>query len=111
MADVTGVLAAGTLSALGLLILPARRRRAEADLRAKTERMRAELSATLTATFERERERMASRIGAAVAPYTRFVRAERDRLEAIAARLRELRGTATTVRRRLAEPAAAGSAR
>ena len=101
MADVTGLLAAGTLSALGLLILPARRRRAETELREKTERMRRDLGEALAATFARELERMTGRVKDAVAPYTRFVRAEKDRLEALETRLAGLQGRAEALRRRV----------
>jgi small GTP-binding protein len=101
MADVTGLLAAGTLSALGLLILPARRRRAEGELREKTERMRRELRETLRSTFDRELERMVARIQEAVAPYTRYVRAERDRLETLVGRIGGLRRSADALRRRV----------
>jgi small GTP-binding protein len=101
MADVTGILAAGTLSALGLLILPARRRRAEGELREKTERMRRDLRETLAATFDRELQRMVARIQEAVAPYTRYVRAERDRLDGLVSRFGELRSRADALRARV----------
>jgi hypothetical protein len=43
--------------------------------------------ASLTAQFEREVDRSVSRIQDAVLPYTRFVRAERQRLDAAQAEL------------------------
>lgn len=101
MADVTGILAAGTLSALGLLILPARRRRAEAELRDKTERMRSDLAEALRATFERERERVLERIREALAPYTRYVRAEHARWDDLASRTDGLRRNGEVLRRRV----------
>jgi small GTP-binding protein len=79
-ADVTGILAAGMVAALGLLILPHRRQRAKAELKVRIEVLRTQLLTALNTQFEREIARSLSRIDDAVAPYTRFVRAERDQL-------------------------------
>ena len=79
-ADVTGILAAGMVAALGLLILPHRRQRAKAELKVTIEVLRNQLMTALSSQFEREVARSLSRIDDAVAPYTRFVRAERDSL-------------------------------
>jgi small GTP-binding protein len=80
VADVTGILAGTTLVVLGLAVLPARRRRAKAELHDKIARMRRDLVRTLTGHFEDEVERSISRLQESIAPYTRFVRAERERL-------------------------------
>ena len=81
LADVTGLLAAGTLAVLGLFILPARRKRAKRELSQKILDLRERLISALTGQFEQEIERSLHRIQEAVTPYTRFVRAERQRLE------------------------------
>ncbi|HXV65498.1 MAG TPA: dynamin family protein [Vicinamibacteria bacterium] len=78
--DVTGILAAGALSIVGLLVLPAKRRRARRELNAKVAEVREQLMGSLRQQFEREMTASLSRIEDAVAPYTRFVRSERDRL-------------------------------
>jgi small GTP-binding protein len=91
-ADVTGIMAAGAISVLGLLVLPARRRRANAELRDKVHRMREQLMGALTAQFDRELERSVQRVQEAVGPYSRFVRGERDRLGTTRDELRALRG-------------------
>lgn len=83
IADVTGLLAAGTLAALGLFILPAKRKRAKAELKQKILALREQLMEGLTGQFERESDRSRERIAESVAPYTRFVRAERERLTAM----------------------------
>ncbi|MDX1500807.1 MAG: dynamin family protein [Thermoanaerobaculia bacterium] len=80
-ADVTGLVAAGTLAVLGLFVLPARRRKAKQELSKKIATLRDSLMTSLTAQFDREVEGSAHRIREAIAPYTRFVRAERERLE------------------------------
>ena len=79
-ADVTGLAAAGALSVMGLFILPARRRRARAELATRVATLRAKLLASLTESFERERDRGQQRVREAIAPYSRFVRTEGDRL-------------------------------
>lgn len=88
--DATGILAAGALSAIGLLVLPARRAGAKAELRAKVEEMRTRLLAALVLKFDEERGRSLQRLAEAVGPYTRFVRAERERLDAADADLRRI---------------------
>jgi len=80
LADVTGLLTAGAVAVLGLFVIPARRREAKKELRAKIGEMREQLMSSLTGQFERELERGLNRINEAFAPYTRFIRAERDGL-------------------------------
>jgi len=80
MADVTGILTAGAVAVLGLFVIPARRREAKKELRDKISAMREQLMSTLTGQFEHELERSLRRIDEAMSPYTRFIRAERDRL-------------------------------
>jgi hypothetical protein len=79
--DITGILAASTLAVLGLFVIPARRRQAKRALRARLEELRRHLLDGLTAEFESEIRHSLSRLEEATAPYTRFVRAERERLE------------------------------
>jgi small GTP-binding protein len=78
-ADVTGLAAAGLLATIGLLVLPARRRKARADLAAKVAALREQLVSTLRTEFARAQDRSASRLDSAMAPYSRFVRAEQAR--------------------------------
>jgi small GTP-binding protein len=79
-ADVTGILAASVLAVVGLLVIPARRGQAKRELRDKVAGLREQLNAALTTQFRRAVDRSVQRLNEAVAPYTRFVRAERDRL-------------------------------
>ena len=80
-ADITGILAASALSIVGLLVLPAKRRKAKTELNLKVGEVREKLMTSLRKQFEIETKASILRIQDAVAPYTRFVRAERDRLE------------------------------
>ncbi len=79
-ADVTGLLAASALAVIGLFVIPLRRAQAKSAMRAKIEAMRQQLVGTLTTQFDREVERSVARVRDAVAPYTRFVTAEQQRL-------------------------------
>jgi len=81
-ADFTGILAAGTIAVLGLFIIPNRRHDAKKNLTEKIESMREQLMGSLTSQFEREVEGSVHRIDEAIGPYTRFVRAEREHLNA-----------------------------
>lgn len=78
--DVTGVVAATALAALGLFVIPARRRKAKDELRGKIAVLREKLMAALTSQFDRELERNLSKLEEAIEPYTRFIRSERDHL-------------------------------
>lgn len=79
-ADVTGVLLASLMAALGFFIIPARRKQAKSEMREKIAEMREQLISSLRSQFEQEMARSLQRINDAIAPYTRFVRAEKTNL-------------------------------
>ena len=91
-ADVTGLLMAGLVAALGFLIIPARRRKARAEMRERVSTLIADLSNALGGAFQRAQERSAQRFNDAVAPYARFVRSEHGRWAAHGDALRAIRG-------------------
>ncbi len=97
-ADVTGILAATMVAALGLVILPAKRRRGQAQFHARTQELRDRLVATLREQFAQELDRSLARIREAVAPYTRFVRAEAGRMEGIRDSLAGIQGESGRIR-------------
>jgi small GTP-binding protein len=78
-ADVTGILLASLVAALGFVVIPARRRKAKAEMKQKVSALRERLTNALRQEFERAQERSLGRISDAVAPYSRFVRAEQSR--------------------------------
>ncbi len=80
LADVTGIVAASAMAVVGLFVIPARRRKAKRELREKISAMRARLTRALKTQFESEQQRSLRRIDEAVAPYSRFVRAEQGKL-------------------------------
>ncbi len=88
--DVTGLVAAGALSVLGLFVLPARRRKARAELAARVASLHEKLLSSLAASFESERDRSLQKVREAIAPYSRFVRTEGDRLRAAESALADL---------------------
>jgi hypothetical protein len=91
-ADITGFVMAGVMAALGFLIIPAKRRRARAEIRAKVSSLTGALRRALGAEFERAQEQSALRFADAMGPYTRFVRGERERWDTHRSSLAALRG-------------------
>lgn len=80
-ADITGIAAALGLGVLGLFVIPARRQAAKKDMVNRVAALRDQLMSALTTQFEKELNRSMQRITEAITPYTRFVRAERAKLE------------------------------
>jgi small GTP-binding protein len=78
-ADVTGILLASVVAALGLFIIPARRRKAKKEMREKIAEMRGQLIQALDSHFQLELDRSIQHINETISPYTRFVRAERTK--------------------------------
>ena len=99
--DVTGILAGLTFMTLGLLVLPARRRKANQELESKLAELRGKLVGNLTEQFNREMRRGAQRIEDTIAPFARFVRAEGDRLESNQETLVELEAHITGLQAQL----------
>jgi small GTP-binding protein len=90
-ADVTGILLAGLMAAVGLFIIPARRRQGKAKLTARMSALRAQLSDSLRGQFEKEIHHSVERIQETIAPYTRFVRAEREKMGEMGKKLKEVK--------------------
>ena len=103
LADVTGILAASTLAVVGLLIIPTKRRRAKADLQAKLAALREQLMQSMTEAFERELNRSVQRLREAIAPYTRFVRSEQQKLGRVEGDLAHISGGLGQIRSRIEE--------
>ena len=77
--DVTGILLAGVMAALGLFIIPTRRRNAKKEMRQKIRLMREQLTSALGDHFRQEIDRGLQQIRETINPYTRFVRAENEK--------------------------------
>jgi hypothetical protein len=97
--DVTGILGAGAIAALGLYVLPARRGKIKADLRQRVNHLREQLSTAVTRQFETELLDSIQRLREAIAPYTRFVRVEREKLDKMYSDLNTARQRLAMLRR------------
>ncbi len=78
-ADLTGFFAAGTMAILGFFVIPYKRKQAKEKFTVKIDDLRARLLSALETQFSHESENAITRMKDGVAPYTRFVRAERER--------------------------------
>jgi hypothetical protein len=101
-ADVTGILMASVIATLGFLVIPARRKKAKAEMKEKVSALRERLATALRTEFERAQEQSRTRISGAVDPYSRFVRAEQTRWSDARRTLSALRDRAGSFRERLA---------
>ncbi|MGQ9627994.1 MAG: dynamin family protein [Anaerolineae bacterium] len=101
--DFSGILAASVVAILGFLVIPSKRRQAKEELGRKISDLRRRLMESLTTQFDRELERSLRRINEAISPYTRFVRAERDKLERTKQKLQEISGTLNVLKKKVEE--------
>ncbi|MPY88027.1 MAG: GTP-binding protein [Luteitalea sp.] len=97
-ADITGIVLAGVLAAVGFFVIPGRRHRAKQEMRQKITLLREQLSRALHQQFETEIRGSVSRIEESIAPYSRFVRAERAKLTEANRALDELRNAMSSLR-------------
>jgi small GTP-binding protein len=98
--DITGMLAAGTMAVLGFFVIPYKRKQAKENFREKMGALRTKLVNALTTQFNNERENVIQRMKDGVAPYTRFVRSERERIENAEATLSTLQQELSALRAR-----------
>jgi small GTP-binding protein len=102
-ADVTGLIMASVLAAIGFFIIPAKRKRAKEEMRQKISDVRQRLSEALRTQFEQEIKASAARIREGIAPYSRFVRGEGEKLQASEHQLRDLVTHLEQLREKVAE--------
>jgi small GTP-binding protein len=80
--DITGILTGVLLLGVGFYILPARRARAKREFNLKMAELRDRLHLAMSEQFRKELNNSSARVMDAIAPYTRFVRAEQERTDA-----------------------------
>ncbi len=97
----TGILLASVIAALGFFIIPARRNKAKAAMREKIADVRARLSDALRKQFQEEIGRSTARMRDSIAPYSRFIRSEGDKLRETEERLSTLRADLDRLRERV----------
>lgn len=107
-ADVTGILISVVVGGVGFFIIPARRRKAKYELRHKLETLRGQLTGVLREQFEHELTVSVERVREAIAPYTRFIRLEQERLTGSKTQFGELRQEMTRLQNGI-EKATAGA--
>ena len=105
-ADVTGIILASVVAAIGFFILPAKRQKAKDEMRKKIADVRARLSQALRKQFSVEIQRSGDRIRESIAPYSRFIRAEGDKLKEVDAELTEIGSAIASLRARIERRAA-----
>ncbi|QBD79325.1 dynamin [Ktedonosporobacter rubrisoli] len=96
-ADVSGILAGAVILSLGLYIIPARRKRAKRSFEAKMDELRLRLRHAMTEQFQKELNNALNRVNDAIAPYTRFVRAEQKKTAAIQEQVNAINSAVTAL--------------
>jgi small GTP-binding protein len=79
--DVTGITAATALFIASFFILPYKRKRAIEEFREKVENLRKEMNNIFESKSAEEINRSIENVRGAIAPYVRFVRSEREKIE------------------------------
>jgi hypothetical protein len=98
--DITGILAASTLAIVGFFVIPYKRNQAKENFKKKMTELRTTLLETLTTSFNKESQNAVERLKNGITPYTRFVRAERERIENIEDVLAKVRQRLSALRAR-----------
>jgi len=101
--DVTGILLASFVAGLGLFILPQKRRKAREEFRQRADQLENNLIEVMRDQFEQELSRSVDHIRDAIAPYTRFVRTEYDKLSHMDAELGKVQTELRSIRHRVGE--------
>ncbi len=101
--DVTGLLLASFVAGLGLFILPQKKRKAREEFRSRAEELERNLVGVMRDQFDQELARSVSHVRDAIAPYTRFVRTEHEKLSATDAELGRLLTEFRALRHRIGD--------
>jgi small GTP-binding protein len=101
-ADVTGLVMASVVAAIGFFVIPAKRTKGKEEMRRKIGEVRERLGEALRGQFKKEIAGSGERIRNSVAPYSRFVRAEGEKLEAIERELAAVAVEIASIRSRIA---------
>jgi len=101
--DFTGVLTATIFAIAGWMIIPARRRHLVKEFEAKISKLNEDLAALLRAKFEEQLTRYERQLLEVIAPYERFLEAERTKLESGLEALRGAQGEVAALEHRIAE--------
>ncbi len=100
-ADVTGLVMASLIATIGFFVIPAKRKKGKEEMRRKIAEVRQRLGDALRTQFQKEIARASDRIRTSIAPYSRFVRAEGEKLETTEAELVNLSAELSALRGRI----------
>jgi hypothetical protein len=100
-ADVTGLVMASLIATIGFFVIPAKRKKGKEEMRRKIAEVRERLGEALRTQFQKEITRATDRIRTSIAPYSRFVRAEGEKLATAENELLAVSGELTTLRGRI----------
>jgi hypothetical protein len=103
-ADITGIVMASVLAAIGFFILPAKRQKAKDEMRLKMADVRHRLTEALRRQLTQEIQGSGNRIREGIAPYSRFIRSEGDKLKATDQELREIAASLAGLREKIERP-------
>ena len=98
-ADVTGVLLAGLTAALGLFIIPAKKKNIKSIFSKKIGEVRNQLSGILTSEFEKQIDQVVNHIQETISPYDRFIRSEIQRLTSAKSNAAQIQDAVWSARR------------
>jgi small GTP-binding protein len=101
--DFTGILLAGFVAGLGLFVLPNKRRKAREEFRLRAGQLEDNLVEVMRDQFEKELARSVDHIREAIAPYTRFVRTQYDKLTTTDAELGRIRTELGAIRHKVGD--------
>jgi hypothetical protein len=99
--DITGIVAASTLAIVGFFVIPFKRKQAKDRFKEKMLDLRTKLIDALTTQFGSESQDAISRMKEGVAPYTRYVHSEHERIEGAETTLVGLRQKISELRARV----------
>jgi len=103
--DITGILAASTMAIVGFFVIPYKRKQAKDRFKEKMLTLRTKLLGALTTLFSNESENAIDRLKDGIAPYTRYVHSEMERINKATSTLSRLRQTLSELRARSQEAA------
>ena len=104
-ADVTGLVMASLIAAIGFFVIPAKRKKGKEEMRQKIVEVRQRLGEALRAQFRKEIARATERIRNSIAPYSRFVRSEEEKLAATSKELAAVASDLLSLRNRIEKAA------
>jgi hypothetical protein len=85
---------------VGFFVIPFKRNQVKENFKEKMMTLRTKLLSALTTQFNNERESILTRLKDGVAPYTRYVHSERERIDNAEAVLADLRQKLSALRAR-----------